>query len=81
MLGVLTIQLHSDCHFWGRELQSGKLIAGYWIAGDAAYECKYGVVTPRSKCQLMDGEGGPSRDAFTFFRLVCAYTSSKHLEC
>ncbi len=62
----------------GRKLQLGTFIAGYWIAGDAAYECKNGIVTHCSKSQLMDDEEGGSRYALIFFSPVFAFMWNKH---
>jgi DDE superfamily endonuclease len=41
--------------------------AGYWIAGDGAYPCRNGIITPWTAAQLLDDEFGVSRDAFNFY--------------
>jgi hypothetical protein len=38
------------------------------IAGDAAYACRKGVITPRTAEQLLHDEFGVSRDVFNFYR-------------
>jgi DDE superfamily endonuclease len=40
---------------------------GFWIAGDAAYPCRNGIITPWAAVQVLDDEFGVSRDAFNFY--------------
>jgi DDE superfamily endonuclease len=51
----------------GLRLCREALPAGYWIAGDAAYPCRNGIITPWTAGQLLDDEFGVSRDAFNFY--------------
>jgi hypothetical protein len=39
----------------------------FWIAGDAAYPCRNGVITPWTAWKLLRDEFGVLRDAFNFF--------------
>ena len=48
-------------------LRRKSLPLGFWIAGDAAYPCRNGVLTPWTAGQLLDNVSGVSRDAFNFF--------------
>jgi DDE superfamily endonuclease len=51
----------------GMRLRREPLPAGFWIAGDAAYPCRNGIITPWTAGQLLHDEFGASRDAFNFF--------------
>jgi hypothetical protein len=51
----------------GMRLRRVPLPAGFWIAGDAAYPCRNGIITPWTAGQLLHDEFGTSRDAFNFF--------------
>ncbi len=49
------------------QLRAGDMLSGFWIAGDAAYQCSEGLVTPWTKSALTDPEEGVYRDAFNFY--------------
>jgi DDE superfamily endonuclease len=51
----------------GMRLRRTPLPAWFWIAGDAAYPCRNGVITPWTAGKLLHDEFGVSRDAFNFF--------------
>jgi DDE superfamily endonuclease len=48
-------------------LVKGAMILGYWIAGDVAYECANGIVTPWPLSKVCDSTYGVERDSFNFF--------------
>jgi hypothetical protein len=50
----------------GLRLRREPLPTGFWIAGDAAYPCRKGIITPWTAGQLLHDEFGVSRDAFNF---------------
>lgn len=50
-----------------RRLRTAGLQEGFWIAGDAAYECRDGILTPWSKHALQCTQHGVSRDAFNYY--------------
>jgi DDE superfamily endonuclease len=51
----------------GIRLRREQLPAGFWIAGDAAYSCRNGIIAPWTAGQLLHDEFGASRDAFNFY--------------
>jgi hypothetical protein len=51
----------------GMRLRREPLPLGFWIAGDAAYPCRHGVITPWTAGQLLHDNLGVSRDAFNFY--------------
>jgi hypothetical protein len=51
----------------GLRLCREALPTGFWIAGDAAYRCRNGIVTPWTAGKLLDDEFGVSRDTFNFY--------------
>lgn len=51
-----------------RSLQSARLPAGFWLAGDAAYICSEYLLTPHSKSALGEEAHRVSREAFNFFQ-------------
>ncbi len=55
------------CSGLSRRLREIGLRPGYWIAGDAAYECIFGIITPWSKKQVECHEHGLYRDSFNYF--------------
>jgi DDE superfamily endonuclease len=52
---------------FGLRLCREALPTGFWIAGDAAYRCRNGSITPWTSEQLLDDEFGVSRDTFNFY--------------
>jgi DDE superfamily endonuclease len=46
----------------GMLLMKGAMILGYWIAGDAAYECTNGIVTPWPLSKVCDSTYSVERD-------------------
>jgi hypothetical protein len=57
------ILFHFACSHLGPLMQND-LLGSFWIAGDAAYSCENGLITPWSKGQLLDSEKGLWRDSF-----------------
>jgi hypothetical protein len=51
----------------GMRLRRTPLPAGFWIAGDAVYPCRNGVITPWTAGQILQDDFGVSRDALNFF--------------
>jgi DDE superfamily endonuclease len=51
----------------GIRLRREPLPLGFWIAGDAAYPCRKGIITPWTAGQLLHDDFGVSRDAFNFY--------------
>jgi DDE superfamily endonuclease len=49
-------------------LETGAMIPGYWIAGDAAYTCTEYLLTPFSKRMLSEEGHQLSRDAYNYFQ-------------
>lgn len=54
-----------------RRLRRGELLPGYWIAGDAAFQCADGIVTPWPNNTLTDDEDGIFKDSFNFYQSSC----------
>jgi hypothetical protein len=50
----------------GMRLRRGPLPLGFWMAGNAAYPCRHGVITQWTARQLLHEFLGLSRDAFNF---------------
>jgi DDE superfamily endonuclease len=49
------------------KLKTGAFKKGYWLAGDAAYDCADNVITPWPLSRIRDPVHGAARDAFSFF--------------
>jgi hypothetical protein len=65
----------------GMRLRRTPLPAGYWIAGDAAYPCRNGVITPWTAGQLLHEEFGSRGLHSISFIPLCACTLNKRLGC
>jgi DDE superfamily endonuclease len=51
----------------GAKLQQGQMPSGFWIAADAAYACRNGLLTPYTAGQLRNPTRGIARAAFNFY--------------
>jgi DDE superfamily endonuclease len=51
----------------GIQLKTTGMKSSYWLAGDAAYDCRNGLLTPWSQSQVNDPTCGLDRDSFNYY--------------